>query len=220
MLETPWSATDAEPKNLRNATVDNFSTKGVLAMKTSAIFLIITSIFSVASVKSSYGEVGCYKLGYRYGLCVTRSMHGIPCKPENDIIIPTKYRGKTQTKKGINAGVKVVYDTLNLDKGSSRSQEDVDRKKKLDAIREELKAYTAQKKPHPTSSLDMLTTPIDVLRNRLKGKTTNEVKTLVGSPERIEVFVGKNCWIYGNTHTSKDRGIVFDGGRVLTVTFY
>ena len=134
----------------------------------------------------------CYELGYRYGLCATKSMHGIPCKPENDIVIPARCRGKAKTKRGINAGVKAVYDTLNLDTGGPRS----------------------------SSSLNMLTTPLDVLTKRLKGKNKSEVKRLVGSPDRIEVFAGKKCWVYGTTYTSKDRGIVFHGGRVLTVTFY
>ena len=104
-------------------------------------------------------------------------MYGIACKPENDIVIPTRCRGKEETDRGIKAGVKTVYDTLNLDTGSSES----------------------------SSSLNMLTTPIDVLRNRLKGKTKSEVKRLVGNPDRIEVFAGNKCWIYGNTYTSKDR---------------
>jgi len=134
----------------------------------------------------------CYDLGYRYGLCATKAMHEIPCKLENDIIIPARCRGKAETKRGVKAGAKAVYDALNLNTGGSSS----------------------------SSSLNMLTAPIDVLRKKLNGKTKSEVKRLVGSPDRIEVFAGKKCWVYGNTYTSKDRGIVFDGVRVLTVTFY
>ncbi len=134
----------------------------------------------------------CYDLGYRYGLCATKAMHEIPCKPENDIIIPTRCREKSETKRGVKAGAKAVYDALNLNTGGSSS----------------------------SSSLNMLNAPIDVLRKKLNGKTKSEVKRLVGSPDRIEVFAGKKCWVYGNTYTSKDRGIVFDGVRVLTVTFY
>lgn len=134
----------------------------------------------------------CYELGYRYGLCATKSMLNIQCNPENDIVIPPRCRGKEETQRGLKAGVKAVYDTLNLDKGNSKWP----------------------------SSLDMLTTPLDVLRRELEGKTKTEVRKLVGNPDRIEVFAGKKCWIYGNTYTSRDRGIVFDGERVLTVTFY
>jgi hypothetical protein len=154
-------------------------------------FLLIFTSFSIGA-SLTHGEESCYELGYRYGLCATKSMQGIPCKPENDIVIPERCRGKEETKRGIEAGAKAVYDTLNLDTGSSKS----------------------------SSSLNMLTTSLDVLSDRLKGKTESEVKSLVGSPDRIEVFAGKNCWVYGNTYTSKDRGIVFDGGRVLIVTFY
>jgi hypothetical protein len=125
-------------------------------------------------------------------MCSTKALHGIRCKPENDIVIPARCREKAETDRGIKAGVKAVYDTLNLDTGSSRS----------------------------SYSLDMLSTSFEVLRTKLKGKTKGEVKRLVGSPDRIEYFAGKECWIYGKTYTAKDRGVVFDGGRVLTVTYY
>lgn len=137
-------------------------------------------------------EESCYQLGYRFGFCATKSLHDIPCNPENDFAMPERCRGKTETNRGIEAGVREVYDTLNLDTGRSDS----------------------------SSSLDVLTTPLDVLSSRLKGKTKSEVRDLVGSPDRTGVFAGKECWIYGNTYTSKDRGIVFDSGKVITVTFY
>lgn len=162
-------------------------------MKKSSVFVFVVSLFVfIISANPANGAESCYELGYRYGLCATKSLHGIPCKPENDIVIPERCRGKAETNRGTKAGVKAVYDTLNLDTGSSSS----------------------------SSSLNMLTTPLDVLGKRLNGKTKKEVRRLVGSPDRIEVFAGKKCWIYGNTCTSKDRGIVFDGERVLTVTFY
>ncbi len=161
-------------------------------MKKSVMFLFMISISLTLAANSTHGGESCYELGYRYGLCATKSMHGIPCKPENDIVIPERCRGNEETNRGIKAGAKAVYDTLNLDTESSKS----------------------------SSSLNMLYTPLDVLRRELEGKTKNEVKKLVGSPNRIEVFGGKKCWVYGNTYTSKDRGIVFDGDRVLTVTFY
>ena len=161
-------------------------------MKKSVMFLFVGFIFFILVANTTRGEESCYDLGYRYGLCGTKSTRGIPCKPENDIVIPERCRGKAETKRGITAGVKAVYDTLNLQTGGSSS----------------------------SSSLNMLTSPLDDLRKHLKSKTKNEVKRLVGSPDRIEVFAGKKCWVYGNTYTSKDRGIVFDGGKVLTVTYY
>lgn len=69
-------------------------------------------------------------------------------------------------------------------------------------------------------SLNMLTTSLDVLRRELEGKTKEEVRKIVGRPNRIQIFAGKKCWVYGNAYTSQDRGIVFHGNRVLTVTFY
>ena len=69
-------------------------------------------------------------------------------------------------------------------------------------------------------SLNILTTSLDVLRRELEGKTKDEVKALVGSPDRIQIFAGKKCWVYGSTYTSRDRGVVFHGDRVLSVTFY
>jgi len=61
---------------------------------------------------------------------------------------------------------------------------------------------------------------LPALRNRLVGKEENEVIEVLGRPSRTGVFAGKKCWIYGNTFTSEDIGIVFDGGKVLTVTYY
>lgn len=161
-------------------------------MKKPVITLLVISILFIVVENSARGEESCYELGYRYGLCATKSMFGIPCKPENDFVTPERCLGKAETKRGIKAGAKAVYDTLNLDTGGSGS----------------------------SPSLNMLTSPLDVLRKRLKGKTESEVKSLVGSPDRIETFAGKKCWVYGNTYTSEDRGIVFHEGRVLTVTFY
>jgi len=51
----------------------------------------------------------CYQLGYRYSKCATKSMKGLPCDPENDIIIPERCRGKEETQRGIDAGVRSVY---------------------------------------------------------------------------------------------------------------
>jgi hypothetical protein len=130
----------------------------------------------------------CYELGYKYGMCATKSLHGLKCKPENDIVIPDRCRDRIDTSKGIQNGVKAVYTSLNLRTDST--------------------------------SLNMLTAPLEVLRNRLHGKTKNEVKKLVGRPNRIEYFSGNECWIYGKTYTTKDRGVVFKSGKVLTVSFY
>ncbi len=160
-------------------------------MKILIIFIFTTSVSFALSTNYTRGE-SCYELGYKFGLCATKSMHGIPCIPDNDFVMPERCRGKEETHKGIKAGAKAVYDTLNLD----------------------------AKKSNGALSINILTTSIDVLAKRLKGKSKSEVRRLCGEPSRIEPSAGFECWIYGNTHTSRDRGIVFDGESVLTVTFY
>jgi hypothetical protein len=54
----------------------------------------------------------CYELGYKLGLCATKSMHGIECEPENDIIIPEECRFKPETEEGIKAGIKKAYSLI------------------------------------------------------------------------------------------------------------
>jgi hypothetical protein len=134
----------------------------------------------------------CYQLGYRFGTCATRSLKGLECDPENDIVIPERCRNNAETQRGVRDGTKAVYDSV----------------------------MQRTKKQSSSGSLNMITTPLDTLRRKLNGKTKSEVRALVGSPDTIERFAGKECWIYGSSRTSQDRGIVFDGGAVLTVTFY
>jgi hypothetical protein len=72
----------------------------------------------------SYGQTNCYELGYKFGLSGTRSLHGIPSKPEDDFVMPEKCRGKEETHAGIKDGVKAAYDGLGLDKeGKHRSND-------------------------------------------------------------------------------------------------
>jgi hypothetical protein len=98
-------------------------------------------------------------------------MHDLKCKPENDIVVPERCRGKEETNRGTKAAVEKVYKILNLNPDGSKSSYPV----------------------------NMLATPLTTLSNKLEAKTKREVKKLVGSPDRIEYFVGKECWIYGNT---------------------
>jgi hypothetical protein len=161
-------------------------------MKRFFIFLIILFISLILIENSTHGEESCYELGYRYGLCSTKSMHGITCKPENDIVIPERCRGKAETDRGIKAGINAAYDILNLNTSDFSS----------------------------SSSINILTNSLTILKKQLKGKTESQVRKLVGSPDRISVVAGKKWWVYGNTYTSKDRCILFDGGKVLTVSFY
>ena len=80
------------------------------------VFVCVLLVFIfVAFPNSVSGEESCYELGYRFGLCATQTMFGLQCRPENDVIIPVRCRGKAETNRGIKAGVKVVYDALGLD---------------------------------------------------------------------------------------------------------
>lgn len=161
-------------------------------MKSGIIFYSLFAMLFITIPDTAYAKSDCFNYGYRYGLCATKSMNNIPCKPENDISIPTHCRDKLETQKGIKAGVKAVFDTLNVDSSGHSS----------------------------STQLDMINTSLSTLRTKLTGKTKSEVRSLAGRPNRVEYFAGKECWIYGDTHTSSDVGVVFDGGRVLTVTYY
>lgn len=54
---------------------------------------------------NSYEE-SCYQLGYRYGKCGARSLRGLSCSPQDDIVIPERCRGMSETREGINAGAR------------------------------------------------------------------------------------------------------------------
>jgi hypothetical protein len=80
--------------------------------KAMIIFLFAASVLVIVTVNSATGEESCYELGYRYGLCATKSIYGIPCKPENDISIPIQCRGHAETQEGIKAGTKAVNNMI------------------------------------------------------------------------------------------------------------
>jgi len=100
----------------------------------------------------------------------------------------------TETNKGILAGTEAIYELLGLDKKTG--------------------------KPKSSTTLNILTSPLSTLNAKLEGKTMAEINKLFGEPNRESVSMGYKCWIYGNTYTSKDRAIVFDGGRVLIISYY
>ena len=147
----------------------------------------------VFSYNLAYGE-SCYSLGYRFGICATKSLHGLPCKPENDFVLPIRCRGLTETNKGILAGTEAVYELIGLDKKTG--------------------------KPKSSTTLNILTSPLSTLNAKLEGKSVSEINKLFGKPNRESVAMGYKCWIYGNTYTSKDRAVIFNGGKVLTITYY
>lgn len=86
------------------------------------ILLLICSSFllNFGLSEKGYAENDCYDLGYRYGMCSTKSLSKHKCKPENDVVITERCKDNPDTMKGINDGVKAVYDALNLDTDSNQ----------------------------------------------------------------------------------------------------
>ncbi|WP_207263580.1 zinc ribbon domain-containing protein [Desulfovibrio sp. Huiquan2017] len=56
----------------------------------------------------------CYSLGYRGGICAGKSMVGVACDPQNDIVLPVRCRNKDETARGMKAGIKYAYDSLGV----------------------------------------------------------------------------------------------------------
>ena len=54
----------------------------------------------------------CYDLAKRYGKCATLSMYAQACDPRDDVALPLDCRGKTETKNGMRAGVRLGYEAL------------------------------------------------------------------------------------------------------------
>jgi len=50
-------------------------------------------------IKSSLQLLSCYDLGFWYGKCATRSLNGLPCRPENDIIISERCRNTRRDRR-------------------------------------------------------------------------------------------------------------------------
>ena len=89
-------------------------------MKQYFIIAFVLWLISFCLAGAYAAESTCYELGYKFGMYATKATNGIPCKPENDIVIPKRCRNKAETGRGIRAGTEAVYDVLNLDKGGSR----------------------------------------------------------------------------------------------------
>jgi hypothetical protein len=50
-------------------------------------------------IKSTLQLLSCYDLGFRYGKCSRRSLKGLPCRPENDFIIPERCRNTGRDRR-------------------------------------------------------------------------------------------------------------------------
>jgi len=66
----------------------------------------IIGFIGSASVTLAYdsGE-SCYELNKRYGRCVQASMRGERCRPEDDIVMPERCRGGTDSDVGLRDGL-------------------------------------------------------------------------------------------------------------------
>lgn len=69
----------------------------------------------------------CYSYGVKYGYCAYRSMNGLPCDAEDEIVIPVHCRGVEETQDGIEAGVKKADSEIK--RGLQHKQNDSNAKK-------------------------------------------------------------------------------------------
>ena len=67
---------------------------------------VVLAMMFFVQIPFSFAAGGsCYDLGYRYGLCSGKSLLGLECKPENDLVMPSRCRANENTQEGIRAGV-------------------------------------------------------------------------------------------------------------------
>ena len=59
--------------------------------------------------RDTTGGQSCYALGVKFGRCATLSMKGIACNPSDDIAIPPRCRGNSDTQRGIEVGTRSVF---------------------------------------------------------------------------------------------------------------
>lgn len=60
-------------------------------------------------VRDTTGGQSCYELGVKFGRCATLSMKGKTCNPSDDIAIPPRCRGNSDTQRGIEVGTRSVF---------------------------------------------------------------------------------------------------------------
>jgi len=73
------------------------------------MFTIIIRPSSSRAEESLTRGLSCFEVGYRFGKCATESMLGKSCDPKDDVIVPDRCKNKEETKRGIEAGVKVAH---------------------------------------------------------------------------------------------------------------
>jgi len=134
----------------------------------------------------------CYELGYRYGLCAAKKINSLQCERKNDIVIPDRCRGKSETEKGMVVGIAEVSAAQKTHIGTAVS----------------------------SPLINVESTSIGALQEFLIGKTKREVKALVGKPNRVEFFAGHDLWVYGDSQVSVDKAVAFEGDIVKDVVFF
>jgi len=134
----------------------------------------------------------CYELGYRYGMCAAKRHQNMQCERKNDIVIPKRCRGKSETEKGMVVGISEVSAAP--------------------------KTYSGP--PVPSISINLASTPIETLQQYLNGKSKQEVTELVGKPHSVKYYAGHELWIYGDSASASDKAVAFEGENVKAVVLY
>jgi hypothetical protein len=56
----------------------------------------------------------CYDLGRRFGHCTTLILYGEECPPQDDIPLPSRCKGRSDTENGMLEGIELANKSLNL----------------------------------------------------------------------------------------------------------
>lgn len=80
--------------------------------------------------------------------------------------------------------------------------------------------FPAQEEGDRRTTMDVLSTSIDVLKEKLEGKTLKEVIELVGKPHQQAIIRDHDAWVYVHDGTTSGKAIIFDNDRVIAVEHY
>lgn len=75
-------------------------------LKTMFLAVLILYFSGCGNGENATNKINCYELGFKYGSCTARSMKGLACKPETDIVIPENCRNSEEALAGIKDGTK------------------------------------------------------------------------------------------------------------------
>lgn len=134
----------------------------------------------------------CYDLGYRYGRCAAKRHQNIQCERKNDIVIPKRCRGKSETEKGMVVGIAEISAAPRMSSGPAV----------------------------PSVAINLESTSIETLQKYLSGKSKQEVTELVGKPHSVKSYAGHELWIYEASAPSSDKAVAFEGENVKAVVLY